>query len=211
MDGDRRWARARNLSPLKGHEAGADVAKRMINYFYKKGINTVTIYVMSHDNFLKRPVSEITHLFKMIYKYLSDELNNGFFDEHKVKLNFIGLWKSIGFPKLVNLIKKIIKRTKHYKKKTLNFCFNYLTDLKFFGHSAGSIISSVTQLYQESKLPNVDLLVRTGDRKRVSGFLPFKIGYTELYFSRKMWPECTSKDFYRWLLESGRRIRTFGI
>ena len=197
-DGNRRFAIEKNIDVSEGHKIGADVLENFVKYFYKKGTKHITIYVMSHDNFIKRSKKEIRSLLYLVYKYLEKLIKEGFLTKNKIRVNFIGFWKSIGHPKLIKLIKKAIKMTQNYRKRTLNLCFNYFT------------IFNKIQYMKEKKLPEVDLLIRTGNRKRISGFLTTKIRYAELYFSKKMFPSCNKRDFYRWILFFNNQKRTFG-
>lgn len=196
-DGNRRWARRRDLDVIEGHKKGKEVLEDALKYFMDKGVKEVSVYTLSNDNLLKR--KEIKKLLEFEHNVFKEILDSDFIHDNEVRIRFVGLWDKVQKPSLVNTIRSLIEETKKYSKNSLNIVFNYVTS---------KIVPR--QLRQQKKLSDIDLLVRTGDRSSASGFLMQKLAYAEIYSSRKLWPDCDSNDFYYWLRWFGKQRRKFG-
>jgi len=187
MDGNRRWARKRNLPDIEGHKKGKETAEKMINYFMKRGIKNISLYTMSHDNYVNR--SDISELLSLHRDSLKELMNNGMLDKYEIRVRFIGMWELVNNPTLIGTIRDLIKETKRYTKRSLNLVFNYFTGK----------IQPKKQIKRELELPNLDLVVRTGSMPRTSGFLKLISTYANIYVTKKLYPDCTTSDFRRWL------------
>lgn len=206
MDGNRRWARAQGLLPMRGHSEGVKTARKVVEFCLKKGISHVSLYTFSIENF-KRAAEEKSFLFNLLAKELLDEGTVGELSKKGVRVRFVGD-RSL-FPELLRThCDKVEKETAQNDKLTVNllFCYGGRQEMVF---SAKNIARKV----QEGKLkadevteetvaqnmwtngsPDPDVVVRTGAAKRLSNFLLFQAAYSELYFLDCMWPAVTEED-----------------
>jgi len=220
LDGNRRFAKRLMLEPWKGHEYGEKKVEKLIDWCLKLGIEELTIYTFSIQNF-NRPKKEFDYLMNLI----KDAFNN-FCDDLKIKkygikVNVLGRYSM--FPKdVVAAIDKIIAKTKNNKKFILNFAMAYggreeLTDavrriaqeVKRGRLDPEKINEKVVEanLYTTSE---PDIIIRTGGEKRTSNFLMWQSSYSEWFFLEKTWPEFTQQDLIDVLKEFEQRERRFG-
>lgn len=217
MDGNGRWARKKYLPRLVGHNKGLDSVKRVIEYSIKYKISTLTLYAFSTENW-KRPVKEIDGLLKLFSQSISSESKK--IQNNNIKLKFIGD-TSIFSKKLQNKIEIIEKKTIKNKGLNLNIALNY--------GGRQDIVNAVNRFYLNKKnktkkitennindglytngQSDVDLLIRTGGEKRISNFLLWQMAYTELYFSKKLWPDFDENLFVDALYFFQNSDRKFG-
>ena len=212
MDGNGRWGINRGKSRNFGHKAGIKTVEKIIKESLKKRIRYLTLYAFSTENW-KRPKNEINYLFSLLDSFLSskiEELNN-----KKIKLYIIGKKK---FDKKLNkLLNFSEKLTSSNKRMQINLALNY--------GSKSEIINTVNylkikklkinekniskNLYTQN-IPDPDILIRTGNRKRLSNFLLWQLAYSEIFFEKKLWPDFKTKDYNR-ILKSFKKIkRNFG-
>lgn len=204
MDGNRRWATDKGMEPWKGHKKGKEVAEDMMNYFLDGGVKEISIYILSNDNLIERKENNIEKLLDIEHEGFKDLLNDEKLENYEINVRFVGKWWEIDRPSLKETIKSLIDETKKYGKRTINIVFNYVT--MFMPGDEGY----KRQLKQEQELSEIDLLVRTGNRKRISSFLPTKIGYCEIYFEDDMFPDTTQENWEKWLKWFSERERNFG-
>ncbi|MGL4348637.1 MAG: polyprenyl diphosphate synthase [Chlamydiales bacterium] len=220
MDGNRRWATRRKISHREGHIQGVRVAISMIKAVKDLGINTLTLFVFSTENW-QRPIHEIKSLMSLFRLYIwrmRKELN-----DEKIRLHTIGDLSA--FP--VSL-QKIIINTKNVTEN--NRDFNLILAINYGGrdeirraviqliknHQKNPIdLEQFTEEYFATYLDTAnwkdpDLLIRTSGEKRISNFLLWQISYTELYISDTLWPDFTKKDLIEAILEYQQRIRRLG-
>ena len=220
LDGNRRFAKLRNLSPWKGHEEGARNVGRLLEWCEELGIREITLYVLSVDNF-KRSKQELKFLMELLKKYCKDLRKNKDVHEKKVKIRFLG---RLGmFPEgLQASIKDLMESTREYDQYTVNFCAAYggrqeISDAfrkMAFEVSEGKLRpediddDSIRDHLYLTGYP--DMIIRTGGVKRLSGFLLYQCSYSELFFVDKYWPEFNREDLERCLEDFKKRKRNFG-
>ena len=215
-DGNGRWAEQRGLPRLFGHKAGAENMWRMVDYLSEYPIKYVTLYGFSTENW-SRPEDEVKGLFNIlevfIDKYLMEIHNKG------IRLCHIGRLNEL--PQSLQLaITGAVEFTKNNKGMTLNLAFNYGGRVEIVDAVRRLIADDVAPQKIDEKLfskylytaglPDVDLLIRTGDETRLSNFLIWQTAYSEYYFTKVLWPEFGKKDIDKALLSYSRRKRRFG-
>ena len=213
MDGNGRWGIKNRGSRNKGHTEGLKTIENIITESLKQEIRYLTLYTFSTENW-KRPKQEITFLFKIFENFLLKKTIN--LVQNGIKFNVIGNKKKIS-KKLQKIINDSEKKTKFNNKLQINVALNY--------GSKDEIITACKILIKENKviteknindnlytkkIPNPDILIRTGNTNRLSNFLLWQIAYTEIFFIKKFWPEF-SKDDYKKILKKFRLLkRNFG-
>ena len=213
MDGNGRWGIKKKRGRNYGHLKGVNVVQEIVKASILLKIPIVTFYVFSTENW-KRPKSEINFLFKLIQSYFEREMKDVM--KNKIKINFLG--KISNIPKNTRkIIKKTVQKTKKNKNILVNLainygsraelinCFNKLKNSK----SKISIKSINNKLYTQN-LPDPDILIRTGGKKRLSNFMLWQLAYTELNFLDKLWPDFNKNDLKRIVLKYKRIKRNFG-
>ena len=213
MDGNGRWGIKKKNSRNYGHSKGIKVVENIISEAIKNKIKYLTLYTFSTENW-KRPRQEIFFLINLLEKYIENELKK--LIKNNIKLRIIGNIKK--FPK--SLKYKLIKAeqlTKNNNKIQINIALNY--------GSKEEIINSMRKLNASSKviseknisnnlytkgIPDPEILIRTGNRNRLSNFLLWQLSYTEIFFISKLWPDFTKKDFTNIISKFVKVKRNFG-
>ena len=213
MDGNGRWGIKKKKSRNYGHSKGIGVVKNIINAAISKKIKYLTLYTFSTENW-KRPNQEIKFLINLLKTYIDKELSN--LIKNNIKLKIIGNIKK--FPKSLKI--KLIeaeKLTNYNDKIQINIALNY--------GSKEEIVKSIKKLNKLSKpineknisnylytngIPDPEILIRTGDRNRLSNFLLWQLSYTEIYFVSKLWPDFTDNDFKKIIAKFVKVKRNFG-
>ncbi len=215
-DGNGRWAERRGLPRLSGHKVGAENMHRLVDYLNEYPIKYVTLYGFSTENW-SRPKEEVEGLFQI----LADFIANTTSDIHSkgVRLRHIGRIGELP-ESLQKAITGAVELTKNNTGMTLNVAFNYGARAEILD-AVRSIIANGTKpedineelfnthLYTAG-VPDVDLLIRTGDELRLSNFLIWQTTYSEYHFTRVLWPDFGKKDIDKALLSYSRRKRRFG-
>jgi undecaprenyl diphosphate synthase len=220
-DGNRRWARGRGLQPWKGHEAGADNLKRLIETAHEIGIKCLSFWGSSLENLKKRPFQEKRALLAIYKKYFSQILNDERIERDQVKINFVGRWEEQFPDSLKKIIHKCIDKTKNYRKFVLNFFLAYNGDdemldaVKKIAKACvkGRKITAETikENLMTRDLPPVDLLIRTGGEPHLSaGFMMWDVADSQLYFSMKNFPDFTDAEFRDAIEDYKKRNRRKG-
>ena len=209
MDGNRRWAKKKNLSVSKGHRKGVDALKGIVQYSGKVGIKYLTVYAFSTENWFRKKV-EIVALIKILANALKREVQE--LNQNNVRLKFIGNIKE--FPS--NLQKKIKESEEKLKKNT---GLNLLVALNYGGRA--EIIEAAKKaknlnekniqenLYTKN-VPDPELIIRTGGVFRLSNFLLWQAAYSELYFTEVLWPDFKESHLDKAILDYNKRERRFG-
>ena len=220
MDGNRRWAKEKDLETKQGHKEGAENLKRIAKYANEIGIKYLTVYAFSTENW-KRTEEEVGALMFLLKWYLNDLLNSS--DLDNVKINV--LWDITRLdPGIQKLILKLEDKTKDYTGLKLNIAFNYggrdeiTRAVKSIATSVKNNEISVEDINEDlisnniytAGMPDPDLLIRPGGEKRISNFLPWQLSYTEFIFTDKYWPDFNRDDLDEAILEYERRNRKFG-
>ena len=213
MDGNGRWGKKKRKSRNFGHINGINVIEKIVKDSIKIKIPILTFYTFSTENW-KRPKKEISFLFKLIDSYFIKEIDN--LVKNNIKINIIGNINIL--PKKIRFrLTESMKRTRKCKKILINLAINYgskneiLRAVRKTKNKKGnvSIKKFETNLYTKG-IPNPDILIRTGGKKRLSNFLLWQLAYSELYFIDKLWPDFTVID-YRKILKDFKRVkRNFG-
>ena len=213
MDGNGRWAKKRHMPREYGHKVGAETFERIVEYCGDIGIEAVTVYAFSTENW-KRPKHEVEAIFKLFADYIDNRADT--LMKRNVKLVFIGD-RSVFSDALRSKMDGIEKRTENHKK------------LLFIGINYGGraeICHAVNELIAEGKTyvteddisahmytrlyPDPDLIVRTGGEYRLSNFLLWQSAYSELYITDTLWPDMTGDDVDKAINEFNRRNRRYG-
>lgn len=219
MDGNRKYAEKKKLFPkFKGHIEGKKSLERLLEYWIKlKEPKYLTLYTFSLFNLKNRSFIEKKLLFKLLKIGFKQLLKRKDIYQNKIRIYFIG--KKRECPKyLQNLMNQIEQKTKQHKNKFLTFaiCYDGQEEIlqafnKMIKEKIKGINEKIIKKYLYTKeLPPLDLLIRTGGEKRISGFLLWDISYAELIFRKQTWPEYTPKMFENDLREFKRRKRRFG-
>ncbi len=212
MDGNGRWGIKHKKSRNAGHKAGLITVEKIIKESFKHKIKFLTLYVFSTENW-KRPKTEILYLFNLLENFLKNKID----DLHKqnIKLKIIGVKKFS--KKLNNLLKQAEIKTSKNKKLQINLALNYgskfelINAFKNLKKSKEKINQKNLSKYLQTKnIPDPDLLIRTGNTKRLSNFLLWQLAYSEIFFEKKLWPAFNEKDYNRIIREFKNIKRNFG-
>ncbi|HEY31622.1 MAG TPA: di-trans,poly-cis-decaprenylcistransferase [Dehalococcoidia bacterium] len=215
-DGNGRWAERRGWSRLQGHRAGAENMHRMIQYLNEYPIKYLTLYSFSSENW-GRPESEVSGLFELLLEVINSYLQE--IHEKNIKIRHIGRLESLP-EELQEAITRAAMLTENNTQLTLNIALNYggrpeIVDAARRLVTDGIKPEDITEetfsnyLYTAG-LPDVDLLIRTGDETRLSNFLLWQTAYSEYHFTKVLWPDFRKKDLHRALLSYSQRKRRFG-
>ena len=212
MDGNGRWGLKYKRSRNAGHKAGLNTVEKVIKESIKHKIKYLTLYAFSTENW-KRPKKEIKYLFNLLENFLLNRIE----DLHKqnIKLNIIGI-KS--FSKKFNLLldsseKKTLKNTKLQINLALNYGsrFEILDAFRKLIKKKEKINEKNFIKYLQTKnVPDPDILIRTGNTKRLSNFLLWQIAYTEIFFVKKLWPDFNERDYKKVIKKFINIKRNFG-
>ena len=212
MDGNGRWGLKNKNSRNQGHKAGLKTVETIIKETIKNNIKFLTLYAFSTENW-KRPKKEINYLFKLLENFLITRID----DLHKknIRLKIIGT-KNFS-TKLNELLNLSEKKTSKNTKLQINLALNYgskselINAFKNLYKNKDKINEkNLTQYLQTKNIPDPDLLIRTGNTKRLSNFLLWQLAYSEIFFEKKLWPEFNEKDYKRIIKEYKSIKRNFG-
>ncbi|MDE6189377.1 MAG: di-trans,poly-cis-decaprenylcistransferase [Clostridia bacterium] len=214
MDGNGRWAAERNLSRSDGHKQGAEALKRVIKACSDRGIEVVSVYAFSCENW-SRPQSEIKFLFSLITQFAKKELKQ--YAESGYRITFSGDLTQL--PKSTqNTIKKVMDLSRNNKGILVNVALNYGSRQEITRAVNRILQSGLREIDEQmledclytAGLPPLDLLVRSSGEKRLSNFMLWQCAYSELIFIDKYWPDFDEDTLTQLLEEYSRRDRRFG-
>ena len=212
MDGNGRWGRKHKNSRNLGHKAGLLVIEKIIKETIKEKIKFLTLYAFSTENW-KRPKKEIDYLFFLLENFLIKNIEK--LDKENIRLKILG--KKIFSKKLNNILIKSEKKTSKNKKLQINLALNYGSRseiLDAFNKIKNKDIrineNNFDKFLHTSRIPDPDLLIRTGNTQRLSNFLLWQIAYSEIFFVKKLWPDFNEKDYKKIILKFGKIKRNFG-
>lgn len=225
MDGNRRWAKEKGLDKFKGHEAGINNIENIVRACSDLGVKYVTFWALSTENLQERSKMEVLGLFNLLRKSFQNQFPRMI--KEGVKIRVIG--EEIGLPsdikKIVNKLNKTLVKN---PKICLNIAFNYGGKIEIINAirkiiEDPSINSGQEKFYSESidealierylytsGIPDPELLIRTGGKKRLSGFLLWQSEYSELYFTDKYWPEFNEIELKKAIDWYSMQQRNFG-
>ena len=208
MDGNGRWGLKHKKSRNAGHKAGLNSIEKILKESIKNKISFLTLYTFSTENW-NRPHSEINYLFSLLENFLIKKIND--LNENKIKLKILG--KKNFSKKLNKLLLKCEKLTKKNTQLQVNLALNYgsktemLDAIKNLLKKKISINeTNLTSNLYTRNIPDPDILIRTGDTKRLSNFLLWQLAYTEIFFHKKLWPDFNEKDF-RQIINRFKKIK----
>ena len=213
MDGNGRWGIKYKGSRNLGHKAGLNTVESVIEETIRQNIPFLTLYTFSTENW-KRPKKEISFLFALLETFLQKKINN--LIKNKIKLKIIGNRNKFS-KKLQKLLIDSEKKTNNNKKLQINLALNYGSKEEIL-YAKKKTIKKKKQITEKNigdnlytkGIPEPDLLIRTGDTKRLSNFLLWQLAYTEIFFEKKLWPDYKKND-YKKTLKSFRSLkRNFG-
>ena len=212
MDGNGRWGLKHKDSRNKGHRAGLNTVEKIIKETINQKIKYLTLYAFSTENW-KRPKKEINYLFNLLENFLSKKIEN--IHKQNIKLNIIGV-KNFS-KKLNRLLNSSEKKTSKNSKLQINLALNYgskfeiINAFKKMNKNKVKINEkNLTKYLQTKNIPDPEILIRTGNTKRLSNFLLWQIAYTEIFFEKKLWPDFNEKNYLDIIKQYKKIKRNFG-
>ena len=220
MDGNGRWAKKRGLPRTAGHAAGAEAFRRTANYCRTLGVEYLTVYAFSTENW-KRSNEEVEGIMKLLGKYLEEALLD--MEKNHVRFKFFGDLSRLS-PRLQKLCRDAEERSKAYTGVQVNFCLNYggrdeivratrafAEDVAAGKHRSEELTEELLSSYLYSAdVPDPELIIRPSGEMRTSNFLLWQSAYSEYVFLNVLWPDFQPKDLDEAIEEYCRRNRRFG-
>jgi len=212
MDGNGRWGLKNKKSRNEGHKAGLYTVETIIKETIKQKIKYLTLFAFSTENW-NRPKKEIDYLFSLLENFLLNKIEN--LHKQNIKLNIIGIKKFSN--KLNKLL--IISEKKTSKNKTLhiNLALNYGSKMEILNAFKKLNINNekineknLSKYMQTKNMPDPEILIRTGNTKRLSNFLLWQLAYAEIFFEKKLWPDFNEKDYIKIITKYKSIKRNFG-
>ena len=217
MDGNGRWARNKKLDVSEGHIAGYKKIRPVISYLSRRGVKFVTVYAFSTENW-ERPAPEVSAIMDLAGSVIKEELEE--ISKDNIKLLHAGEMDKLS-KELRNDIENAVSYTENNTGLVLSVAFNYGGRQEIIHAVKGIIqdnlkISEIDQKTFEkylylTKIPNPDLLIRTGGEFRLSNFLIWQSSYSEMVVTETLWPDFSPKDFIEAIAEYQKRQRRFGV
>tara|TARA_Y100000816_G_C26077466_1_gene567361 strand:- start:1111 stop:1785 length:675 start_codon:yes stop_codon:yes gene_type:complete len=212
MDGNGRWGINKGKSRNFGHKEGLKTVEKVIKETLKNKIKYLTLFAFSTENW-KRPKNEINYLFSLLNNFLSNKIKE--LNEEKIKFYVIG--KKRFNKKLNRLLNYSEKLTSKNKRLQINLALNYgskseiIRAINFIKKKRLKINEkNVSKNLYTMNIPDPDILIRTGNRKRLSNFLLWQLAYSEIFFEKKLWPDFNEKDYNKILNLFKKIKRNFG-
>lgn len=216
LDGNRRWAKERDLPTLEGHKKGYEILKHIGELALDRGVKYLSAFVFSTENW-KRSKEEVNYLMKLAYWVATNEVE----EMHKknIRVRFLGERTGIA-PNLLKAIDRAEEKTKNNTRGTLAICFNYGGQQEIATAAAKMVKDGVkaedvtpekiSEYLYDPDIPPLDLMVRTSGEQRISNFMLWRVAYAELMFVDKHWPDFTEADLDACIAEYSSRSRRFG-
>ena len=209
MDGNGRWGLKHKKSRNLGHKAGLNTVEKILKETIKNKIKFLTLFAFSTENW-KRPKKEINYLFNLLEEFLINKIKE--LNKNEIKFKVIGNKNKLS-PKLKNILKNSEKITKYNNKLQINLALNYgskdelLNTVNYLKKKKIKItLKNINKNLYTQNIPDPDILIRTGNTKRLSNFMLWQLAYSELFFEKKLWPDFTTKDYNR-ILRSFKTVR----
>ncbi len=220
MDGNGRWAKARGLPRIAGHQRGADAVRDVVQSCRELGVSYLTLYAFSSENW-KRPASEVDDLMGLLRLYLRRELDE--LNRNNIRVRFIGDRSGLA-DDIIRLLARYERTTRENDALTLIIALNYggqneivdacrqLAEEVAAGRRSAAEIDTETfaKYLQTADIPDPDLLIRTSGEQRLSNFLLWQSAYSELVFMDVLWPDFCKKNLEDAIDEFHRRERRYG-
>jgi len=213
MDGNGRWGMKKNNNRNLGHKIGLKTVEKILLHSIKKKIQYLTLFTFSTENW-KRPGNEINYLFSLLENFLKKKIKK--IHNNDIRVKFIGDKKKVK-KSLISLFKSSEKLTSGNSKIQVNVAFNYgskneiLNTMKILKKKKLKFSEKnfINNLYTKC-IPDPEILIRTGNTKRLSNFMLWQLAYTEIFFEKKMWPDFSTNDFDRIIMSYNKIKRKFG-
>lgn len=211
MDGNGRWAKLQNQPRTFGHLHGVNVIPKVVEYAIEQKIEYVSFFAFSTENW-NRPIDEVNYLMNLLLKNLTKKTIN-YLNKYNVKANWIGFEDNVD-KKIISLIRDVENKTKNNTKINVNLFFNY-SGIKDLDNAIKLALKNkqekpIKQYLLTNQLPPIDLLVRTGNEKRISNFCLYDLAYAEIIFEPTLWPNYSKETFNKNINEYFDRDRRFG-
>lgn len=219
LDGNGRWAKKRGLPRTAGHMAGAETFRRIATYCKNIGVEYLTVYAFSTENW-KRPEEEVGTIMKLLGRYLDEAIRT--MEKDHIRMKVFGELARLS-PKLREMVDRTDEISQHYQGFQANICLNYggrdeiIHAARRYAqdYAAGRVRGELSEeqfgnyLYSAG-IPDPDLLIRPGGEMRISNFLLWQCAYTEFYFTDVLWPDFTPEELDKAIAEFNRRDRRYG-
>ena len=219
LDGNGRWAKKRGLPRTAGHAAGAETFRRIATYCKNIGVDYLTVYAFSTENW-KRPPEEVGTIMKLLDRYLREAIAT--MERDKIRMRVLGDVSALS-PELQAEIARTNEISQRYQGFQANICLNYggrdeiIHAARRYAedYAAGRVNGELTEegfgsyLYSAG-IPDPDLMIRPGGEVRISNFLLWQCAYSEFYFTDVLWPDFTSAELDKAIAEFRRRDRRYG-
>jgi len=220
MDGNGRWAKSKNKERFYGHQEGVESVRVITESAAELGVDYLTLYAFSKENW-NRPQEEVDALMELLVLSLEREV--GTFNKNNIKLEAIGDVDNLPEKSRLTL-QRVISDTSNNSKMTLVLALNYSSRWEILNAAKNMAIDLKKDVLSEedfkennfnkylttNNIPDPELLIRTSGEYRISNFLLWQLAYTELYFSKKYWPDFRQDDFYKAIIDFQGRERRFG-
>ena len=219
LDGNGRWAKKRGLPRTAGHMAGAETFRRIATYCKNIGVEYLTVYAFSTENW-KRPEGEVGTIMKLLGRYLDEAIRT--MEKDHIRMKVFGELARLS-PKLREMVDRTDEISQHYQGFQANICLNYggrdviIHAARRYArdYAEGRVQGELSEeqfgnyLYSAG-IPDPDLLIRPGGEMRISNFLLWQCAYTEFYFTEVLWPDFTPEELDKAIAEFNRRDRRYG-
>lgn len=216
MDGNGRWAKSKGKLRIFGHKNGIKAVRETVEYAAEIGTKYLTLYAFSTENW-KRPANEINSLMSLLISAIEQETST--LIKNQIKLSTIGEIDKLPNKTLMKLI-DITEKTSHYKKMNLILALSYggrqdiISTVKRIIENKIPTEKITTELFKQylstKNVPDPELLIRTSGEYRISNFLLWEVAYSELYFTKKLWPDFRKEDLKNAIFDYQNRERRFG-
>lgn len=220
MDGNGRWAKRKNMPRIFGHQNGVQSVREAAESAAELGVSYLTLYAFSTENW-NRPIMEVDALMDLLVQTIKKEVVT--LHKNNIRLNAIGDLKSLP-SKTYQALMEAIEDTKDHDRMVLTLALSYSSRWEII-----ETTRKIAELVQQGKckpeditqdffsqhlatagMPDPELLIRTSGEERISNFLLWQIAYSELYFTKKYWPEFKKEDMYEAIIHYQKRERRFG-
>ena len=212
MDGNGRWGLKHKNTRNKGHKAGLNTVEKIIKETIKQKIKYLTLYAFSTENW-KRPKEEVNYLFNLLENFLLNKIDD--FHKKNIKLKVIGV-KNFS-KKLKKLLNKSEKKTSKNTTLQINLALNYGSKFEIINavkkiKKNNDIVNekNFSKYLQTKDIQDPEILIRTGNTKRLSNFLLWQLAYSEIFFEKKLWPDFNEKDYIKIIKKFKNIKRNFG-
>ena len=212
MDGNGRWGIKNKKSRKAGHKAGLNTVEKIIKETIKQNIKYLSLYAFSTENW-KRPKKEVDYLFNLLENFLTKKIY--MLNDQNIKLKIIGVKNfTVKLNKILNQAEKLTSKNNNLQ---INLALNYGSKFEIIDafRKLNKRKKQINQknfinFLQTKNIPDPDLLIRTGNTKRLSNFLLWQLAYSEIFFVKKLWPEFTNNDYKNIINEYKLLKRNFG-